>query len=152
RAHARRAHRRDPARARLHDRRDRHAPEGRRRLAARTLAATRQETEARGSSNAIGALRDRRGRQIDHGGPGMDGRRAFGPTSAKILMGAVLCALLASGLVGNAEAQAKPEGEMRWALYVTVPPAWLDPGEVQGFITPFWVQYALHDALVKPMP
>ena len=67
-------------------------------------------------------------------------------------MGAVLCALLASGLVGRAEAQAKPEGEMRWALYVTVPPAWLDPGEVQGFITPFWVQYALHDALVKPMP
>ncbi len=41
---------------------------------------------------------------------------------------------------------------MRWALYVTVAPAWLDPGEVQGFITPFWIQYALHDALVKPMP
>jgi len=51
-----------------------------------------------------------------------------------------------------AEAQQKPEGEMRWALYVTVPPAWLEPGEVQGFITPFWPQYALHDALVKPMP
>ncbi|MBM3226503.1 MAG: hypothetical protein FJZ47_22285 [Candidatus Tectomicrobia bacterium] len=24
----------------------------------------------------------------------------------------------------------KPEGEMRWALYVTFPPAWLDPAEV----------------------
>jgi peptide/nickel transport system substrate-binding protein len=41
---------------------------------------------------------------------------------------------------------------MRWALYVTVPPAWFDPGEVVGVITPFWVLYALHDALVKPMP
>jgi peptide/nickel transport system substrate-binding protein len=51
-----------------------------------------------------------------------------------------------------ASAQAKPEGEMRWALYVTMPPAWLDPGEVTGTITPFWVLYALHDGLVKPMP
>jgi peptide/nickel transport system substrate-binding protein len=51
-----------------------------------------------------------------------------------------------------APAQHKPEGEMRWALYVTLPPAWFDPGEVVGVITPFWVLYALHDALVKPMP
>jgi peptide/nickel transport system substrate-binding protein len=70
----------------------------------------------------------------------------------KILVTAALAAFLASGLASTAQAQAKPEGEMRWALYVTVPPAWLDPGEVMGFITPFWVQYALHDALVKPMP
>ena len=82
----------------------------------------------------------------------MNGQRTFGLPIVRILVGAALCALLACGLVGSAEAQAKPEGEMRWALYVTVPPAWLDPGEVQGFITPFWIQYALHDALVKPMP
>ena len=50
-------------------------------------------------------------------------------------------------------AQTKPEGEMRFALYVTVPPAWLDPGEAAPSNTsPFWVMYALHDALVKPMP
>jgi peptide/nickel transport system substrate-binding protein len=41
---------------------------------------------------------------------------------------------------------------MRWALYVTVPPLWFDPGEVVGVITPFWILYAMHDALVKPMP
>jgi peptide/nickel transport system substrate-binding protein len=52
----------------------------------------------------------------------------------------------------TARAQAKPEGEMRWALYVTVSPVWFDPGEVVGVITPFWILYALHDALVKPMP
>ena len=68
------------------------------------------------------------------------------------VIGLLLVGLLVVGVVGAVEAQQKPEGEMRWALYVTVPPAWLDPGEVLGFITPFWVQYALHDALVKPMP
>ena len=64
----------------------------------------------------------------------------------------MLCALLTGGLVGQAPAQTKPEGEMRWALYVTLPPVWFDPGEVAGQLTPFWILYALHDALVKPMP
>ncbi len=63
-----------------------------------------------------------------------------------------LAVLLAGGHVDEAAAQAKPEGEMRWALYVTLSPLWFDPSEVVGFITPFWVMYALHDALVKPMP
>ena len=60
--------------------------------------------------------------------------------------------LLAAGFPGEAAAQVKPEGEMRWALYVTLSPVWFDPGEVVGQLTPFWVLYALHDALVKPMP
>jgi peptide/nickel transport system substrate-binding protein len=64
----------------------------------------------------------------------------------------VLCALLTAGLFEPAAAQPKPEGEMRWALYVTLSPVWFDPGEVVGQITPFWVLYAMHDALVKPMP
>jgi hypothetical protein len=34
---------------------------------------------------------------------------------------------------------------MRWALYVTLPPVWFDPGEVWGQLTPFWVLHALHD-------
>src|SRR5206468_4815204 len=51
-----------------------------------------------------------------------------------------------------AAAQTKPEGEMRWALYVTLSPGWFDPAEVVGVLTPFWVMYAMHDALVKPMP
>ena len=60
--------------------------------------------------------------------------------------------LLSVCLFGNATAQPKPEGEMRWALYVTLSPVWFDPGEVVGLITPFWVLYAIHDAVVKPMP
>jgi peptide/nickel transport system substrate-binding protein len=62
----------------------------------------------------------------------------------------LICALLAGPDPGRA--QAKPEGEMRWALYVTLSPAWFDPAEVVGVLTPFWVLYAMHDALVKPMP
>ena len=49
-------------------------------------------------------------------------------------------------------AQTKPEGEMRWAIYVTPSPGWLDPAEAIGQLTPFWFLYAIHDALVKPMP
>src|SRR5512138_982116 len=44
------------------------------------------------------------------------------------------------------------EGEMRWGLHVTVPARWLDPGEAESFSTPYMVLYAVHDALVKPMP
>jgi len=65
---------------------------------------------------------------------------------------ALLCAVLCLGLGADAGAQAKPEGEMRWALYITISPNWFDPGEVVGQLTPFWVLYAMHDALVKPMP
>src|SRR5437667_7661461 len=65
---------------------------------------------------------------------------------------ALACVLLADGRFQPAAPQPKPEGEMRWALYVTLSPVWFDPGEVVGVITPFWVLYALHDALVKPMP
>jgi peptide/nickel transport system substrate-binding protein len=64
----------------------------------------------------------------------------------------LLLTLLAARAPHDASAQAKPEGEMRWALYVTLSPAWFDPAEVVGVLTPFWVLYAMHDALVKPMP
>ena len=47
---------------------------------------------------------------------------------------------------------AAPEGTMTWGVHVTLAARWLDPGETEGVITPFMVLYALHDALVKPMP
>ena len=43
-------------------------------------------------------------------------------------------------------------GQMTWALHVTVVPSWFDPAETQALITPYMVLYALHDALLKPMP
>ena len=44
------------------------------------------------------------------------------------------------------------DGEMRWGLHVTLAPKWLDPAETEAFNTPFMVLYAVHDAMVKPMP
>jgi peptide/nickel transport system substrate-binding protein len=70
----------------------------------------------------------------------------------RFALGLLLGAAFTGVLSKSAAAQAKPEGEMRWALYVTLSPAWFDPGEVVGVLTPFWVLYALHDALIKPMP
>jgi peptide/nickel transport system substrate-binding protein len=70
---------------------------------------------------------------------------------ARTLALAAVLALLAS-IATDADAQAKPEGEMRWALYITISPNYFDPGEVVGQLTPFWFLYGIHDALVKPMP
>ena len=71
----------------------------------------------------------------------------------RALVSGILVAVLLFGAgLAPAAAQAKPEGEMRWALYVTLAPAWFDPAEVVGVLTPFWVLTAMHDALVKPMP
>ena len=88
----------------------------------------------------------------------MNGERRLrlGFVFAVIVLSCVV--LLVGGLFGDADSQPKaasqpkPEGEMRWALYVTLAPVWFDPAEVVGVITPFWVLYAIHDALVKPMP
>jgi peptide/nickel transport system substrate-binding protein len=44
------------------------------------------------------------------------------------------------------------EGELRWGLHVTLAAKWLDPAETEAFNTPYMVLYAVHDALVKPMP
>src|SRR5213593_1106064 len=47
---------------------------------------------------------------------------------------------------------AAPEGQLTFAVHVSLAPAWFDPAETPGVITPFMTLYALHDALVKPMP
>src|ERR1700694_4661037 len=54
--------------------------------------------------------------------------------------------------VGAAPGHAAPEGQMTWAVHVSLAPTWFDPAETSGIITPFLFLYALHDALVKPMP
>src|SRR4030095_12039749 len=43
-------------------------------------------------------------------------------------------------------------GQMTWAVHFTLAPRWLDPAESEGSITPFLTLYAVHDALLKPMP
>ena len=46
----------------------------------------------------------------------------------------------------------QPSGQMTWAIHATLVPSWFDPAETPGIITPFMCLYALHDALIKPMP
>jgi len=47
---------------------------------------------------------------------------------------------------------AAPEGQLTWAVHFSLASTFFDPAETPGIITPFLVLYALHDALVKPMP
>src|SRR5499427_3908665 len=64
-------------------------------------------------------------------------------------------ALTALGMVAGAPGMAlaaAPSGQLTWAIHVSLAPTWFDPAETQGIITPFMVLYALHDAMVKPMP
>lgn len=66
-----------------------------------------------------------------------------------------LLALAALGVVGTpklARAAAPAAGQLTWGVHVSLTPTWFDPAETQGIITPFMVLYALHDAMVKPMP
>jgi len=44
------------------------------------------------------------------------------------------------------------DGQLRLAVHISLAPTWFDPAETPGVITPFLTLYALHDALVKPMP
>ena len=46
----------------------------------------------------------------------------------------------------------KPDGQLTWAVHISLAPTWLDPAETSGIITPYMVLYALHDAMAKPMP
>jgi len=63
----------------------------------------------------------------------------------------LLCTIWASG-APKGVAEAAPEGQMVWAFHVTLAPRWLDPADTESVATPFKILYALHDALVKPMP
>jgi peptide/nickel transport system substrate-binding protein len=53
---------------------------------------------------------------------------------------------------GPALAADRPAGSLTIGVHVTLVNRWMDPGDVEGLITPFMVLYMLHDALVKPMP
>src|SRR2546428_5246702 len=80
-------------------------------------------------------------------------RVAARPGHLFVLLGLVAVLLVPAGPAaaapeGRSEA---PAGQMTWAVPTRVVPAWLDPAEnIQ--LTPFMIQLALHDALVKPLP
>src|SRR5438270_1850805 len=67
----------------------------------------------------------------------------------RFVLAVMIVVLLLAGVV---PARAAQEGTMTLGIHVTLVNRWLDPGETEGLITPYMVLYALHDALVKPMP
>jgi len=79
----------------------------------------------------------------------MTGRALFQPTSLSAI---TLAVTLILSVLAPASAVAAPEGQMTWAVHVSLAPTWFDPAETVGIVTPFMFLYALHDALVKPMP
>src|SRR5262249_15220937 len=62
--------------------------------------------------------------------------------------------LLAIPTIATASAAAAetPAGQMTLVHGISIVPRWFDPAESEGLVTPFIFYYAIHDALVKPMP
>jgi peptide/nickel transport system substrate-binding protein len=71
----------------------------------------------------------------------------------KGIRGATIAVLgLILTVAGLGRVEAAPEGQVTWGIHVSLVPTWFDPAETTGIVTPFMVMYALHDAMVKPMP
>src|SRR5262249_38482938 len=75
-------------------------------------------------------------------------RRSCFSVALVLLLGAVLL----TPLIVRAQAGKPAPGESRWGLPVPLAARWLDPAETEAFSTPFMVMYAVHDAMLKPMP
>jgi peptide/nickel transport system substrate-binding protein len=64
-----------------------------------------------------------------------------------IILVLMLVLVAASPAAGQA-----PASEVTVSFHVTLAPAWFDPSTAPPQITPFGVLYAIHDALVRPLP
>src|SRR5438045_9066368 len=68
--------------------------------------------------------------------------------SLAVSLSAAAVLLLAAARPGSTQ----PTGELTVAFHVTIAPSWFDPSTAPPQITPFGILYALHDALVRPLP
>jgi peptide/nickel transport system substrate-binding protein len=64
----------------------------------------------------------------------------------------VVLGMVATLLGMQAVAHSQPEGQLVIAFDTTIASSYLDPAETTGLAAPFVFLYALHDALVKPLP
>jgi peptide/nickel transport system substrate-binding protein len=67
------------------------------------------------------------------------------------LIASIVFTLVAVLGIAPGEAQ-QPDGQLTIAFDAAIAPTFLDPAETSGLATPFVFLYALHDALVKPLP
>jgi len=64
----------------------------------------------------------------------------------------VLLLITAFVVAAGTASAAEPAGEVTVSFHVTIAPSWFDPSTAPPQITPFGVMYAIHDALVRPLP
>jgi peptide/nickel transport system substrate-binding protein len=76
--------------------------------------------------------------------------RSAGRLTRRDLIAGTALGVVAAGAPRFARAAAP--GQLTWAIHVSLAPRWFDPATTPGLITPFMVLYAIHDAMVKPMP
>src|SRR6266542_946675 len=77
-----------------------------------------------------------------------EGKLDMGKLTASI----ALVSVLVLGSTGKPAAQCQPYGQLTIAFDTSIAPTFLDPAETPGIGTPFVFLYALHDALIKPLP
>ena len=65
---------------------------------------------------------------------------------------AVVLVLFAATVIAPAPAALAAEGTMKWGVHVSLTPAFFDPADGTGTALPLMVWYAVHDALVRPLP
>src|SRR5882672_4726599 len=73
----------------------------------------------------------------------------MGKLSRRVLLVSFVVAAAWCGAVG---AQGQPDGQLTIAFDASIAPTFLDPAETPGIGTPFVFLYAMHDALMKPLP
>jgi peptide/nickel transport system substrate-binding protein len=77
---------------------------------------------------------------------------ALDSTAGSLTRRSLLALTAAGALAGGSAASATPQGQLTYGVHVSLAPAWFDPGESAGIITPYMLLYGMHDALLKAMP
>src|SRR5258706_4517179 len=78
-------------------------------------------------------------------------RSAVVPRRRRLVV-ALTAAALALAFAAPVGAQPVPTGEAVFGWPITIAPTWFDPATAPPQITPFGILFALHDALVRPLP
>src|SRR5262245_56131456 len=78
--------------------------------------------------------------------------RISGTAATPPVFFALVVASLFLGIAPAVAAPTAPAGEAVVAWHVTIAPTWFDPSTAPAQITPFGILFALHDALVRPLP
>src|SRR5436309_8295117 len=63
-----------------------------------------------------------------------------------------VAAALAVAIVAWSAPAPDAEGTVTWGVHVSLTPAFFDPADATGTALPLMVYYAVHDALVRPLP